>query len=476
MSVNAFKNKSFIYLVSKIFAAVFHLLSIYIFTRIFNPEVYGDFLLFSSYAMFVCSFIFWWHRLSVYRYYHKFKKNLNTYIKTSYFSFYALSIFLILIYLLLTAASFLEILNVKNIFLLSILASIVKSNFDLTQNLLNINRNDTFYGVNVIIRSLLFLSVCLLIHSFFPNNHYTLLIGFMVSFFFSSIPSSYYFQKKMGGGYFDKQIIKKFISYGFPLTGLFFFDYILTSSDRILIGYFFDSKMVGIYGANYDFIKQIVLFLMIIQGLIIYPEINRSYEEKDNDEVENLMSLNLNLFLVVIFPLSIFIALFNEFISSVFIGADFNYPSSLLITSFSIMFFFWGLKIYHFDYVFFLKEKTKLSMKILFFGSLINICLNLVFIPKYELMGAALSTVFAYSICLFISFYKGRELMKIKCDKAILLKALSFVSITVIISLIMRFMGFHIIYQMTIFLLFYSLLTMLFNFTTIKQFLNRFVH
>tara|TARA_B110000116_G_C16748089_1_gene541950 strand:- start:690 stop:1532 length:843 start_codon:yes stop_codon:yes gene_type:complete len=280
----------------------------------------------------------------------------------------------------------------------------------------------------------------------------------------------------MGGGYFDKQIIKKFISYGFPLTGLFFFDYILTSSDRILIGYFFDSKMVGIYGANYDFIKQIVLFLMIIQGLIIYPEINRSYEEKDNDEVENLMSLNLNLFLVVIFPLSIFIALFNEFISSVFIGADFNYPSSLLITSFSIMFFFWGLKIYHFDYVFFLKEKTKLSMKILFFGSLINICLNLVFIPKYELMGAALSTVFAYSICLFISFYKGRELMKIKCDKAILLKALSFVSITVIISLIMRFMGFHIIYQMTIFLLFYSLLTMLFNFTTIKQFLNRFVH
>ena len=97
MSLNAIKNKSFMYLFSKVFAAVINLLSIYLFTRLFKPKVYGDYLLFSSYVMFICSLIFWWHRLAVFRYYHKFKKNNNSYIKTSYFSFYALCLLLLLI-------------------------------------------------------------------------------------------------------------------------------------------------------------------------------------------------------------------------------------------------------------------------------------------------------------------------------------------------------------------------------------------
>ena len=476
MANNVIKSKSFIYLFSKIFAALFQLLSIYLFTRIFSTKVYGDFILFSSYVMFICSFIFWWHRLSVYRYYHKFKKRYSTFIKTSYFSFYALCIFLIVIYLFLNIFSSAGFLKISDIFLLSILASTFRSIFDLNQNLLNINRDDTFFGLNVIVRPLLFLSVCLFVHKFFPYSQHALLIGFISSFAISSIYSSYYIQRNTGDGSFDKNIIKKFISYGFPLTGLFLFDYILTSSDRIIIGYFFDSKMVGIYGANYDFIKQIILFLVIVQGLIIYPEINRTYEKGNQIELRNLMSLNLNLLIVIILPLSIFVAFFNEFITSIFIGDNFNYPSSLLIPSFSFIFFFWGLKIYHFDYVFFLKEKTRLSMKILFFGSLVNICLNIVFIPRYELIGAAFSTLLAYLICLALSYYKGRELMIISINKPILLKALLFVSISIIITFFIKYMNFHIAYQILTFIFIYSLLTLFFNSITLKNFLKRFVY
>ena len=476
MSNNVIKSKSFIYLFSKIFAALFQLLSIYLFTRIFSTEVYGDFILFSSYVMFICSFVFWWHRLSVYRYFHKFKKRYSTFIKTSYFSFYALCTFLIVIYLFLYIFSSTGFLKVSDIFLLSILAATLRSIFDLNQNLLNINRDDNFFGLNIIFRPLLFLSVCLFAHNFFPNSQYALLIGFISSFAISSIYSSYYIQKNTGDGSFDINIIKKFISYGFPLTGLFLFDYILTSSDRILIGYFYDSKMVGIYGANYDFIKQLILFLVIVQGLIIYPEINRTYEKGNQIELGNLMSLNFNLLIVIILPLSIFVAFFNEFITSIFIGDSFNYSSSLLIPSFAFMFFFWGLKIYHFDYVFFLREKTKVSMKILSFGSLLNICLNLVLIPRYELMGAAFSTLLAYLICLVLSVYKGRSLMRLNINKPIILKTLSFVSISIIITFIIEYMNLHIGYQILTFILIYSLLTLFFNSVILKNFLKRFVY
>ena len=477
MSLSAIKNKSFIYLFSKVFAATINLFSIYLFTRLFKPNVYGDYLLFSSYVIFICSIVFWWHRLSVFRYYHKYKKNYNTYIKTSYLSFYGLSILLLflfiifIIFLSFYQSSFIE---KKYYFLVIIIASIFRSNFDLNQNLLNINKDDYFYGTNVIIRPLLFFGICLSIHFFHSENNYVLIIGFIVSFFISSIYPNYYLQRNIKGGVFDRNIYKKFILYGLPLTGLFVFDYILAFSDRLLIGYFFGSEMVGVYGANYDLVKQIVLFLMIIQGLIIYPEINKLFEDGRLDEVNKLMSINLNLFISLFLPLAIFIAMFSDFISSVFIGERFTQSSGLLIPLLSIVFFILGIKIYHFDYIFHLKEKTKISMKILLIGSLINIFLNLLLVPNYKLIGAVLSTMIAYIFCLFLSIIFGKKYMLIKLDYNVFFRTIIFLFFSISICFLFSYFNIQIIFQIIVYILTYSFLTFYYNFDTIKWFLNRF--
>ena len=72
--------RSYIYLVSKIAAAFLNLLSISLFTRILDVQLYGNYLLYSSYVTLICSLLFWWHRLSVYRYYHKYEKYSNSYL------------------------------------------------------------------------------------------------------------------------------------------------------------------------------------------------------------------------------------------------------------------------------------------------------------------------------------------------------------------------------------------------------------
>ena len=97
------------------------------------------------------------------------------------------------------------------------------------------------------------------------------------------------------------------------------------------------------------------------------------------------MTFNLNIFATVFLPLCIFIIYFNDSISSLFIGNQFTRQSSELIPIFSII-FLWGVKIHHIDYIFQLKEKT-CFMYILFFGSLINLILNFILIPKMELIG-----------------------------------------------------------------------------------------
>ena len=131
MLTKFFNNRSSIYLFSKIFAAIINLFSIYIFTRLFSPETYGSYLLFFSYVVFLSYLIFGWHRSSIFRYFYKFKDNYNSYIRTSFFSFYGLCIGLI--FLCLFLSFFFSDNNIRLIIILSGIGALLRSNFDLNQ-------------------------------------------------------------------------------------------------------------------------------------------------------------------------------------------------------------------------------------------------------------------------------------------------------------------------------------------------------
>ena len=88
MSIKFIGKRSVLYTLSKIISAVLSLLSISLFTRIFDADTYGQYLLFVSYVTLICSLFFWWHRLSTYRYYHKYKDYYDSFLKTSYLSFF----------------------------------------------------------------------------------------------------------------------------------------------------------------------------------------------------------------------------------------------------------------------------------------------------------------------------------------------------------------------------------------------------
>ena len=136
MSKGLIGKRSIIYTLSKIISAILSLLSISLFTRIFDADAYGQYLLFVSYVTLICSLFFWWHRLSVYRYYHKYKDQYSSFLKTSYISFF------IIVLLLLSASIAIYFWPFENQELIlglipfCIFAAIFKSNFDLNQSLL----------------------------------------------------------------------------------------------------------------------------------------------------------------------------------------------------------------------------------------------------------------------------------------------------------------------------------------------------
>jgi len=473
MSYKLIGKRSIIYTLSKTISAVLSLLSISLFTRLFDADTYGQYLLFVSYVTLICSLFFWWHRLSVYRYYHKYKKVYGSFLRTSYFSFFIIILLIILGSLVLYFLPFQDEYYLISLLPFCVLASIFKSNFDLNQSLFNISRKDNMFCLNIIFRPTLFVVANLIFHYYLKIYDYALIYSLIFSFLFVSIISDFLILKGAPSGGFEKKIITKFYSYGFPLTGLFIFDYILTFSDRLLIGHYLGSDMVGIYGANYDLIKMMVLFGMIIQGYIIYPELNKTYEKNDLSEVKKLMTFNLNIFFTVFLPLCIFIIYFEDSISTIFIGKNFTILSSELVPLFSIIFLFWGIKIHHIDYIFQLTEKTSVSMYILLFGSIINLILNIYLIPRIELIGASYATLSSYFIILIVSFIISRKLLKVEIDLNILTKTVMFLGIGLIICVLLNRYVDNDLIIMASFIISYSILAYKYNYNTLKPFLSK---
>ena len=474
MSIKFIGKRSVLYTLSKIISAVLSLLSISLFTRLFDAETYGQYLLFVSYVTLICSLFFWWHRLSTYRYYHKYKEYYDSFLKTSYLSFFLIISVILILSLILYNFQFLHQYNIITLLPFCALAAIFKSNFDLNQSLFNISRRDYLFCLNIVLRPVIFVTLSLIFHNYFKIYDFALIYSLMLSFFITAVASNFLILKKNTSGKYEKKIISKFFSYGFPLTGLFIFDYILTFSDRLLIGHYLGSDMVGMYGANYDLIKMMVLFGMIIQGYIIYPELNKTFEKNDLNEVKKLMTFNFNIFITVFLPLCVFILYFNNSISDIFIGKKFNILSSELIPLFSMMFLFWGIKIHHFDYIFQLSEKTSLSMYILFFGSFINLILNIFLIPRLELLGAAYATFISYVIILLISLLVSRKLLKVAIDIKILIKTGLFLVAGLIISIAFSRSGFNDFIVMAIFISCYGVLTFKYNYKDLKSYFIKF--
>ena len=136
------------------------------------------------------------------------------------------------------------------------------------------------------------------------------------------------------------------------------------------------------------------------------------------------------------------------------------------------MFFVWGTKIYHFDYLFQLKEKTKYPMYILCIGSVINIVLNIYMIPRLGIVGAAYATSIAYFVVFIISIYMSRRLMPTYIDAVVLIKNGIILLISIAAINIPQISNLHVIIKIFIFISIYSILTIKYNFQELKPFLK----
>ncbi len=411
-----------IYFPGKVIPAFIGLASAAIFTRIFDTEEYGKYSLVLSFAILLVNIFSQWLEQSIRRYVPGIENKEKKYkIKQIIVISLIIIVFIIFIlYFLLSIFNFIfkNYLIEWKIFYLPITLFILTQILflPLTIFLQSEMRAKEFTQYNLS-NFILKFAFSLLLIFFISYNIANLLWGailanlLLIPLLYYKIgfpaPISCFNRKQLKNNLIE---IKKFLIYGLPLTGWFIADAILNFGDRYVIQWFRGASEVGIYSANYKLINGAVGLVSVPIIMATHPFLIKAWNNADKKGAANWISFIIEWLSIIGILLISFTFLFKQDLALLFLGEEFR--SGCVILPIVITgFVFWKLGVYtHISLQF--AEKTKLMLFLASFVALLNLLLNIIFVPKFGYIAAAYTTLFSYFIYTIITGIKGQSVIK----------------------------------------------------------------
>jgi O-antigen/teichoic acid export membrane protein len=223
-----------------------------------------------------------------------------------------------------------------------------------------------------------------------------------------------YFRIKKYGSFsswsFDKEIAKKILHDSWPLIFASAFALIYARIDQIMIKNMLGSESVGLYDAAVR-LSEVWYFIPSIIASAMFPAIlnaRKTSEASYNSRIKNLAIILILLSVMIAVPISIF--------AGVAIGIVFGptFIGSVLI----LQIYIWSNVATSINSVVNLYLVAENFKKMLLFstfaGMLVNIILNILWIPLYGPAGAAYATLVSYTVpCLLVFILpQARKLLK----------------------------------------------------------------
>ena len=199
--------------------------------------------------------------------------------------------------------------------------------------------------------------------------------------------------------FFDCALLKKMFRFAIPLIPSVLMAWVLSLSDRYILLYYYGDSTVGLYGIGARFVN---LLNVVING-IATAYTTFAFESKDDGDASVKYYYIFNIVSALLMLISFTISMFSKEI--VAIMTDHAYYSSYVIIR-DMMFgqvFYAMTTIVSYGIMF--KKKSIYSLISVSVGAAINILLNMIFIPRYGLNAAAMTTLIGYLINLMVSYY-----------------------------------------------------------------------
>jgi O-antigen/teichoic acid export membrane protein len=186
----------------------------------------------------------------------------------------------------------------------------------------------------------------------------------------------------------DKNIKKRLISYSSTMILISFMNVILGRTDRVMIGIFSTAASVGIYNIAAT-IGGLSTFLLVSSNMTFAPIISELYSQNKLEVLNDLYSTITKWIVMFTTPIIISIIVYPETILNVF-GSEYIAAKYvlILIALGQMINAFVGAN----GYILNMSGHEKLTLINNFIMASINIILNILLIPRFDILGAAMAT------------------------------------------------------------------------------------
>jgi O-antigen/teichoic acid export membrane protein len=191
----------------------------------------------------------------------------------------------------------------------------------------------------------------------------------------------------------DPELTGKMLRYGLPLVAFMFGGQMLAIFDRFVIAIFRGDVEVGIYSANYNLVGMGFGLLSTPIITAAHPIIMKAWQKKDGS-IGLLITDFSRYYALAVLPAIAFVYVFGRDIVDILLGSDFRegYRIVPLVLAGSAV---WGFSMFGHKGLELL-ERTHVMLRLVAVSVGVNIALNLVFVPKYGYMAAAVTTLVSY--------------------------------------------------------------------------------
>lgn len=374
-------------------------------TRLLSADQYGTYALAIASIGLISSIFFQWIAVSVSRFYSVYSE------KRDLLFIAAQQLFVRSTLLLLILASMLyflaEAISISpKIFLMISICAVAMGWHNLSVQVANASGDPLRYGLLTISRA----SIALLCATVLCNlglGETGAIVGLVVGCIISV--AIFGFRGRIIG--LGSTILRKeMVAYGLPLSLTYLSTMVLDVSDRFMIGLWMGPSSVGGYAASYDLTQQTIGVLFNVFFLAGYPKIVAAWESGGTVAVRKTILQLKNILLIVSPLVAGFFIGFTDEITKVFFGEEIVNEARQVMPWVAVAIVIACIKSYYLDISFLLEKKTNRQFQVTAIMAVVNVIGNLILIPMSGLVGAAQSTVAAFSVGAVLSWWYGRRL------------------------------------------------------------------
>ena len=197
----------------------------------------------------------------------------------------------------------------------------------------------------------------------------------------------------------DTKILWRFLCMALPLLPVFFFTWIIQSSDSYFLAYFHGEQAVGKYSIIYG-LTSVVLSLSFALNYFWFPVSARLWVE-NRESYRRAFVAMFAAFATVLFLAVTLFELNSRLIMQLLVRRA-EYHDAYLITGIIAFAFAMQVLITILTAPLYANGNTKTIFSAYLCGGLLNTALNILLIPEHGIMGAALSTALSYLLIVLL--------------------------------------------------------------------------